>query len=182
MRRAIGRLAIGIALCALAETAPARALEATEPAIKAAFLYKFGFFVEWPQASFASGDSPINLCIVGDDTFGALLDDTVKGKKIGNRTVAVRRMDAVTKNSGCHILYVGGSEAQPVAEALAAVRGTPVLTVTDESHDSGAKGIINLIVQDNRVRFEIDDQAAAENGLLISSKLLSLAAHVRPRL
>lgn len=178
--RAIGLLAASIVLCALVGTAPARALEATEPAIKAAFLYKFGFFVEWPQASFASGDSPINLCIVGDDTFGALLDDTVKGKKIGNRTVAVRRMDAVTKNSGCHILYLPGAADARAVQTLAALKGSNVLTVTDEK-SNGDGGIISFVMKDNRVRFDIDDAAAASGGLAIDSRLLNLALAVKPR-
>lgn len=164
-----------------APVASAAESNALEYAVKATYLYKFTPFIEWPAAAFASSPA-VNLCVVGNDPFGDLLDRAASGQRIDDRAIVVHRLRKIDRHSGCHILYVGGSEAQPVAEALATVRGTPVLTVTDESQDSGAKGIINLIVQDNRVRFEIDDQAAAENGLLISSKLLSLAAHVRPRL
>jgi hypothetical protein len=93
----------------------------------------------------------------------------------------VRHLDALGRNQDCEIVFAAGSDAQPVAAILAAVRGMPVITVTDGVRDPRAKGIINFVIVDNRVRFEIDDQAAAENGLTISSKLLSLAVYVRPR-
>jgi hypothetical protein len=81
----------------------------------------------------------------------------------------------------CHILFAAGSAAQPVADILAASRGKPVLTITDDQRDDRAKGTINFVIQDNRVRFEIDNRGAAQDGLAISSKLLSLAIAVRPR-
>jgi hypothetical protein len=78
-------------------------------------------------------------------------------------------------------MFIGGSQQQSIAEALAVVRGTPVLTVTDVSRPDAANGIIAFIIDNNRVRFDIDDRAAAENGILISSQLLNLARTVRPR-
>jgi hypothetical protein len=152
-----------------------------EYAVKATYLYKFGPFVEWPGAAFESPSSAINLCVVGDDPFGEILDQAVSGQRIGERPVAVRRLRTVGRESGCHIMYVAGSDAQSVAEILDTVRGTPVLTITDSAQDARAKGIIHFVIHDNRVRFEIDDYAAAGNGLMISSKVLSLALSVRPR-
>jgi len=176
----VGRAAIA-AVCVLAAmTASAHALEATEAAVEAAFLFKFGFFVEWPASAFASGDSPMTLCIVGDDPFGALLDDAVKGQKIGNRPVVVRRMSAVSRDSGCHIVYLSETGNSP-PETLAALRGSDVLTVTDSSADDSAVGIINFVIKDNHVRFDIDDAAAASGGLVISSRLLNIALDVKPR-
>jgi hypothetical protein len=87
----------------------------------------------------------------------------------------------LVRDSGCDMVYVAGSPAQPVAAALEAVRGTPVLTVTDSERYGGPAGIVNFVVLNNRVRFEIDEDAAAANGLVVSSKLLSLAVAVRPR-
>jgi hypothetical protein len=182
MRRAIGPSAVSIVLCALVGSgSPARAFEATELAIKAAFLYKFGFFVEWPQTSFASSDSPMNLCIVGDDTFGTLLDETVKGKKIGTRAIVVRRMTAIAQNSGCHILYLSGDADAHADQMLAALKGSDVLTVTDAKANRGNDGIISFVMKDNRVRFDIDDAEAASGGLVIDSRLLNLALEVKPR-
>ncbi|HUB98076.1 MAG TPA: YfiR family protein [Stellaceae bacterium] len=174
----LGALALAIA----AATSAAAALEATEPAIKAAYLYKFGFFVEWPQAAFTADNSPINLCIVGNDPFGSLLDDMVNGQKIGARPVVVRRMSTIAAKSGCHIVYMSNDQNAQASAALASLRGSDVLTVTDRTADSGNNvGIINFVMKDNKVRFDIDDDAAASGGLTISSRLLNLALDVKPR-
>ncbi len=120
--------------------------------------------------------------MAGADPFGPLLDQIVGGQRVGARIITVHRLTKVEAGASCQILYVGGGKGQSTTEALAAVRGAPVLTVTDASlRGNGAKGVIDFVIKDNRVRFEIDDQAAARNGLNISSKLLSLAVAVKPR-
>jgi hypothetical protein len=157
--------------------AGAHAGESVEYAVKAAYLYKFGIYVEWPEGAFASAVAPLNLCIVGDDPFGATLDNAVNGQHIDKHPISVRRLKAVERNSGCHILYLGFDDAQRTDQALATLRGQPVLTVGNGPDG----GIITFIISDNRVRFNIDEEAAAQNGLVISSKLLSLALHVKPK-
>lgn len=148
-----------------------------EYAVKAAYLYKFGIYVEWPRTVFASPTSALNLCIVGDDPFGSTLDEAVKNQFINGRPIEVRRLMNGVKDSGCHILYLGAADMQQAAARLEAVSGNGVLTV---SNFRGI-GIINFVIKDNRVRFDIDDEAAANSGLRISSKLLSLALSVKPR-
>lgn len=150
---------------------------ATEHAIKAAYLYKFAPFVEWPPAAFASPSSPFQLCILGQDPFGPSLDRAVGGQRVDGHPVTVRRLARVDAASGCHILYLGASRGQSEAEALRAVRGAPILTVGE---DDVRGAIIRFVVKDNRVRFDIDAAAAAVNRVTISSKLLSLATSVRP--
>jgi len=152
-----------------------------EDAVKATFLYKFTPFVDWPAGAHDSPSSAINLCVVGNDAFADLLDDAVAAKPSENRSFAVRRFRTVDPTARCHVLYLPSSGAQTGPEALSAVRGTPVLTVTDQQHDPRRKGIVNFVLKDGRVRFEIDNEAAAENGLTLSSKLLSLAVSVRGR-
>jgi hypothetical protein len=170
---------VALALVVLIDAAPLKAqTDPLENAVKATYLYKFAPFVEWPSAVFASPDSPVVLCIVGRDPFGDSLDRAVKDYRIGERSVEVRRPQAADRNSGCHIMFVSGPNA---AEILETVRGTQVLTFTDAISDPATKGIVHFVVRDRRVRFEIDDQAAAQNGLTISSKVLSLAVSVRPR-
>jgi YfiR/HmsC-like len=177
----IGR-AVGAALAIVALVVlPAAAIEASASAVKAAFLYRFGFFVEWPPTAFAASDSPINLCIVGADPFGSLIDDTVKGQKIGGRAVRVRRLSAITSKSGCHIVYFADDSDPRSAQALAALRGSGVLTVTDGHNGEAGGGIINFVIKDNHVRFDIDENAAATGGLVISSRLLNLALNVNPK-
>jgi hypothetical protein len=152
-----------------------------EKAVKAAYLYKFGGFVEWPAGAFPSPTSAFQLCVVGDDPFGPLLDRAVQGQQIKGRSITLRRLPVAERDAPCHIMFVSGSDAQSVPDGLAAVRGMPILTITDAARDADAKGIIHFVIRDNRVRFEIDDRTAAESGLSISSKVLSLAVAVRPR-
>jgi hypothetical protein len=157
---------------------PARAEGASvEYAVKAAYLYKFAPFVEWPPSAFSAASAPFQLCILGQDPFGTRLDQAVSGQRVNGRPVVVRRLDRVDAASGCHILYLGISRSQTAAEALRAVRGSPTLTVANDARDVGA--IIKFVVKENRVRFDIDAAAAAANHVTISSKLLSLATSAR---
>ncbi|MGE5567134.1 MAG: YfiR family protein [Parcubacteria group bacterium] len=171
--------AMALALAVFAGAVPARAASLEYP-VKAAFLYKFAPFVEWPATAWVSPSSPLTLCVVGDDPFGGMLDRTVEGRRLGPHPIVVRRLERLAADSGCSIAYIGGSKAQSVSDALAAVQGTPVLTVTDEA-EGGDRGIIHFVLRGNRVRFVIDDAAAAKNGMVISSKLmrLALAVHLR---
>lgn len=155
--------------------------ESVEYAVKAAFLHKFGSFVEWPATAFASPTSPFQLCVVGEDPFGAALDKAVSGQQIARRPVEVRRLKTVKPDSGCHIVYLAASETQRLAQIIEALRGSSVLTVSDGRSPGAATGIINFVIKDDRVRFDIDDEAAAQNRLAISSKLLSVALNVKPR-
>jgi hypothetical protein len=152
--------------------------QSLEYPVKAAYLPKFAPFVDWPASAFAAPDSAFVICVVGPDPFGSLLDKAVVGQKIGEHPVVVRRIAAASRD--CHVLYLGQLNGQQVKEALKAVRGAPVLTVTDGARQP-AHGVVHFTIKDNRVRFAIDDQAAADNGLSISSKLMSLALSVRRR-
>lgn len=157
---------------------PAVADESLEYGVKAAFLSKFGSYVEWPATAFSSPTSPLNLCLAGNvDQFGPTLEKVIGGENINGRGVVVRRIKTVERNAGCHILYIGTSESQRSAQIVETVRGNNVLTVSD----GGSNGIIDFVITNNRVRFNIDDEAAAQNGLVISSRLLSLALNVKRR-
>jgi hypothetical protein len=155
--------------------------ESLEFPVKASYLYKFAPFVEWPAGTFASPTSPIVLCVVGMDPFGDVLDRAVAGERVGERPIIVRRLRVVDRNSGCHIMYISGSPEQSVGAALQAVERAPVLTITDARHPSSGTGIVHFVIQERRVRFQIDDMAAAQSGIKISSKLLNLAVSVKPR-
>lgn len=152
-----------------------------EAAVKATYLYKFTPFVAWPVTVHEAPSSPFGLCVVGSDAFGDLLDKAVAGQQLDGRSFAVRRLRTMDLSARCHVLYLALAGGSAIAGVLDAVRGTPVLTVTDQQEDPAAKGIVNFVLVDGRVRFEIDNQAAAENGIALSSKLLSLAVSVRGR-
>lgn len=180
--RRLGWAILAVLAAALAAGAASAAEDnALENSVKAAYLSKFGNFVHWPDSAFASPASALSLCVAGDDPFGEALDKAVSGQHVAGRTLEVRRIKTVERNSGCQIVFIGGSRAQSVAQALETVRGTSVLTVTDAKSDDNAAGIVRLVVKDNHVRFDIDDQAAAQSGLTISSELLKLALTVKPR-
>lgn len=167
------------ALAALGAPAVAQAQPANlEAAVKASYLAKFAPFVDWPAAASATPDGGLTICVIGADPFGDLLDRAVAGQRVGGRPITIDRLAVAAHDSPCRIAFVGGSPAQPVADALHVLQGAPVLTVTD---DADAPGIIDFAIVRHRVRFRIDDEAAAENGLTISSKLLSLALTVKPR-
>lgn len=166
---------MGLALALAPLAVRAAALEA---AVKAAYLYKLAPFAAWPASAFAGPSAPFVLCIQGADPFRNLLDEAVAGQRIGGRAVRVARLDQVDAGSGCQLAYVGGSDAQPRAAALAALRGTHVLTVTDEASGGGPHGMVHFVLRDGRVRFEIDLRQADAAGVTISSKLLALAVSV----
>lgn len=174
---------VGTALLALMALlpAPAPAAEAgsLEYVVKATYLYKFADYVDWPANTFAAANSPLTLCVAGDDPFGATLDNAARDQQAGGRPVLVQRLKTPTREAGCQIVFIGGADPQRV-QYLETMRGSGVLTVTDGLVPGGKVGIINFVIRDNRVRFEIDLQGAAQNGLAISSKLLKLAVNVRP--
>jgi len=162
-------------ICLLAAQPAAAGNSPLETSIKATYLYKFAPFVTWPQSDPAK---PFTICVVGADPFGPVLDQAVAGQVYAQRPIQVARMESVGKQSGCDIAYLGGSHAQPVEAALDALRGAPVLTVTDEG---APEGMIAFRLANGHVRFRIDEDAVDESGLTISSKLLSLALAVRTR-
>jgi len=173
-------LLVVVAWSALA-TAQARAqTPAVEYAVKATDLYKFAPFVEWPPKAFSPSD-PLVICIVGRDRVAELVDEAVNGQTFAGHPIRVVHVQRASwRDAHCNILYVALRGAAAVT-VLESVRGQPVLTITDGEQEPGAAGIVNFVVVDNRVRFEIDQRAATENHLVISSKLLNLAIRVIPK-
>lgn len=169
-------LAIAAAtLIGVAAGAPARAQSPLEFQVKAAFITKFAAFVSWPATGRSAG--ALRICVQGDDPVGDSLL-TANGQLLGERAVSVRRLSVVERDSGCDVLYAAGSAGQTPAQALQALQGAPVLTVTDAIRGP-ARGMIHFVVFQNRVRFHIDASQAARSGLSMNSKLLALALSVK---
>jgi hypothetical protein len=178
-RRLLWYLCAGV-LAALANSALAQESAAVvERQVKAAFLYKFGGYVTWPQNAFARPDSPLVIAVAGADALAEDLGKTVAGRTVGDRPVTVRRVARGDSLSGIHMLFVG-SAAGRLADFIDPVRGRPVVVVT-ESEPWPAGSIINFVVIDNRVRFDVAIDAAEQNGLRLSALLLSVARQVRGR-
>lgn len=166
-------VACGLALLAFWTCGGATAQPQLERAVKASFLVKFAPFVEWPQGAKATPGSAFIICLSGEDPFGVVLDDVVRGERISGHPVSIRRIGERGITTGCHMLFAGRS-ADATYAPFADLGGRPVLTVTDSA--SGVPGsMIQFVMQAGRVRFRIDDGAARANGLVISSKLLGLA-------
>lgn len=164
-----------MATCALATAAFAEQ-RLSESLVKAAFLPRFGSFVDWPIGAFRSPNSPVQLCVVGRDPFGDTLEQATMGQTVARRPIVIRRISAISPSSGCHIAYLGGSTEQSPAAAAQALSGTPVLTVAEAQAADGA--VIQFVVKDNHVRFRIDQRRGSNAGLNISSKLLNVATEV----
>jgi hypothetical protein len=145
---------------------------APDVAVKAAFLFNFAKFTEWPALS--SGAS-IVMCVVGDDRVGATLADTVRGQSIGGHAFDVRRSQDSAAWATCQLLYVADADIKRSIGGLAAIKALPVLTVSDGKGFAAASGIIELYVEGERMRFAINLDTAEGSGLRLSSRLLGLA-------
>jgi hypothetical protein len=170
-------LAVAILVCARAH-AENPAQGPSEYQVKAAFLYNFVKFVDWP-ATPAAQDGPIEICVLGKDPFAGALERVVEGKTVNGRPLVIRRIGDITAARPCQVLFVSASEAGRVSEITKAVRGWNVLTVSEIDRFSERGGIITFLMEGQRVRFQINPKRAASAGLTISSKLLQLAV-IRP--
>lgn len=153
---------------------------AQEYQIKAAFLYNFAKFIEWPQAAFAPNDAGLNLCLLGEDPFGAALK-SIRGKTVRGKELVIKQFAAAENLEKCHILFISVSEKKRLPQIFNALKNSPVLTVGDMAQFAQAGGIINFIIVENKVRFEINVGAAQQANLKISSDLLRLARIVKDR-
>lgn len=154
--------------------------EIEEYQVKAAYLYNFAKFVDWPAGAFASAASPISICILGEDSFGGALHEVVRDKTAGGRLLVVRTIPELSSARGCHVLFISAVEWKTNRPALGRLAGGAVLTVGETPGFSSSGGIVSFKLEGRRVRFEINVDAARQAQLQISSKLLSLAEIVRP--
>ena len=182
LRSRAGLFAVAsIALTAALIAAPGIAADngtdvAPDVAVKAAFLYNFAKFAEWP--ALPSG-APIVVCIVGEDGIAAALVETVRGQNISGHTLEVWRPQESGMWRVCHLLFIADAETRRAAGGLGGIKTLPVLTVSDGKGFSQAGGIIELYVEGGRMRFAINVDAAEGSGLHLSSRLLGLAKVIR---
>jgi len=181
MKKVVILIAITCLLSAMALRSHAEGLDApdsSEYLIKAGFIYNFAKLVEWPTSAFPQPDSPIVIGILGDDPFGATLDRIVTDKKINGRGIAVKRLKwgrDVKDLRDCNILFISSSEKEHLDSVVDAMKWLPVLTIGDAPGFARRGGIINFTLEDNKVRFEVNVEAAKHADLTISSRLLTLA-------
>jgi len=177
-RRSISSAALWFAvLLCLSATSLAQQVHPTESQVKAAYLFNFGKFVQWPLDHGPSGDS-FQLCVLGQDPFGPVLDATVAGESISARKIAVVRISKVSEAAPCKVLYISASETSRLGQILEATRHSGTLTVSDIPHFVERGGIIGFVKQQDRIRFEVNRSAAEDSHLTLSSELLKVALRV----
>lgn len=147
----------------------------SEYQVKAAFLFNFTKFVKWPDTAFAATNSPLVIGVMGDNPFGNNLELAVNGKSLDGHPLAVRLVGSLAEARMCHVLFICQKPKRNIADTIAALKNAPVLTVSETEHFIEDGGIIKFVMEDNKVRFIINDPAAKKAGLVISSKLLNVA-------
>jgi len=176
-RRAAARVLGALALAAFFLAAVRGQMD--EYRVKAAFLYNFAKFVDWPAQAFQGPDSPIVICVLGQNPFGATLEETVSGKAAGGRNFVVKQVPALQTPGNCQILFVASSERKRFRAIRANLKGAGVLTVGEAEGFTADGGVINFKLEGGSIRLEINIAAAEYEDLRISSKLLSMAEVVR---
>jgi YfiR/HmsC-like len=146
--------------------------------VKAAFLFPFSQFVDWPPEAFEDAASPLTYCTAGEDPFHGALEASLNGKMIGTRPVRVIHFRQVQEIQGCQIVFLGTLEKKPISAMLANLRTSPVLTVGESESFVQGGGMIGFFLEDNKVRFDINLDAAERAKLKISARLLALAKTV----
>lgn len=156
--------------------------EAAQPSeyqLKAAFIFNFAKFIEWPPPAASNQESPFKIGVIGENPFGGELEKVIRGKIVSGRTFIVKQIKNLSEIKSCQILFISQSERKRVQEIIREAENGSVLTISEVDRFMQSGGIIHFIMEGNKVRFEINDAAARKVGLRISSKLLNLARRDR---
>jgi hypothetical protein len=185
-RRAVFRAQILLAVAVVAVTANSiarpdqQSRQALELRVKARFLYTFGKYVDWPPDTFGSATNAVVIGILGKDPFGGILDETVAGKAINGHRVNIRRFQRVEDIETCHVLFISASEKEQLPNIRSPLAGRKILTVSDLDGFFQTDGQIHFVMQDNRVRFDINLEAIRRAGLKLDANLIREARRVIP--
>jgi hypothetical protein len=165
---------LGLVMLFLSDTR-AQSPSAGEYQVKAAFLFNFAKFVEWPASSFSDATAPLRICVFGRDPIGEELRNIAKEKTVNGRKLEVSQVLDLQVARTCHILFIASSERTRLKQIFEGLRGSDALTVGDTKGFVEQGGMINFVLEHDRVQFEVNRKAAEESGLKISSKLLIVA-------
>ena len=178
LHKGLTAIAITLGLLAVPVTR-AQSPKPTDYQVKAAYLYNFGRFVEWPSGVTNAKTSFFNICVLGQDPFGRALDATVAGEMIGNQSAVARRISSPEESSDCRIVFISSSEASRLNEIIDTLDKTAALTVSDIPQFLQRRGMIQFVLEGNRIRFAVNLTATQRAGLTLSSDLLKVATAVR---
>jgi hypothetical protein len=175
----IRRATVFITVCWLFSNSAPKALplsaETVEYPVKLAFLYNFTKFVEWPSDSFRNQESPLVICIVGNDPFGPSLEGELRSRTVGSHPIEVRALRTSDILSVCHMVFIPVTAEDQAAKVIRGLKGSSTLTVGETKEFAARGGIINLMAEGNKLHFEVNLLAAERAGLKISAKMLALA-------
>jgi hypothetical protein len=172
-RRGLAAAVAAIALCG----SVANPQDVTEPSLKAAFIYNFAKFTEWP-AEVLSGAAPFNACVLGDVPISDALERSVRGRQLTGHAITVQRVAPDGPLKSCHLLYISGLKTTQLAGVVEAIKGAPMLTISDMDDFAQLGGIVHVFVENGKMRFDLNLEVARRMRLQLSSKLLALAARV----
>lgn len=179
-RRAVVGLMLWTLLAVAVPTASAQVSIAGEDQIKAVFLFNFAQFVDWPAKAFPEKTAPFVIGVLGTDPFGTYLDDLLNGEKVGGRSFHVERYRRVEEIGACHILFISRSEARNLDRVLPRLKGRSIFTVSDIETFTRQGGMVRFATENGKVRLRINLEAAKEDELTISSKILRPGTVVTP--
>ena len=150
-----------------------------ERRVKAAFIFKFTGYIDWPEGAFLQADTPVTIAVAGDDEMAAELAQVVAGRAVDGRALLVRKPKGADSLADAHVLFVGRAEAARLPQWVKMARSRPVLIVTEAAGALNHGGMINFLVTEGRVRFEVSLEETEKHGLKLSSRLLAVAQNVR---
>lgn len=166
----------GLSAAALNTGAEQKKLD--EYKVKAAYLYNFAKFVTWPEDTFKDPSLPLGICIFGDDPFGDAID-VIKDKNVKGKKLEIKQSSGKSELMGCHILFISPSENKNLSGILKNIKNKHMLTVSDMNKFAHRGGMINLKQVKDKIRLEINHEAAKQSGLKVSSKLLKIAKVIK---
>jgi hypothetical protein len=170
-----------VAVCAFVAI-PALVAQNSRPTdydVKAAYLYNFGRFIEWPETVAATQGGPFTVCVLGQDPFGPRLDATLAGETIGGKTIVAKRISNADESGNCRILFLSLTDESRLNKIIADLDKKAVLTVSDAPQFVTRGGMIQFVLEGKKVRFEVNLTATQHAGLTLSSELLKVATAVR---
>jgi len=158
-----------------AQPATTQPAPSEEYQIKAAYILNFVQYIDWPQATFSAADTPFTIGVLGDDPFGPALEQTFQDETIAGRKLVVKRSTKIEDLQSCHLLFISKSEKDHIPEILASLKDKSIVTVSELDQFAQRGGIVNFYLNNNKIRFEINANAAEKISLKIHSQLLKRA-------
>ena len=147
----------------------------SEYKVKAVFLYNFTRFIDWPGKAFTAGNTPFKIGILGKDPFGSYLDETMRGENVSGHPIVIERYENLKQVGDCHILFINFKGSERIKDVIASTKDKNILTISEHENFVKWGGMIRIFSENNKIRMQINDNAARNSDIKISAKLLNIA-------